>query len=357
MFYLIITLLLLPILQTGRLLGLKRKGGKLIIQTAKIGDFINTTPLIAACKKTDVLISKINSPLAKHDQHIEKIFEIEKYKEKKLGKWHLIWKLYILGYDEIFVVMPNAFNLCAARLSCAKKTASLHVLYRRKWYTDQLLKGFSTTKHHKQSLALQSYLNLLNERLTTVNYPKYATSPLFIPKNPFQTRKPGLNVGISLSAGNPLKTLPKSLWKKIAEELLKQQTYLWVFGLEYEGKLLNEFHQYTSFPKNKIIDMTGKAALHELPYYISLLDFYISSDTGNSYIADALNIPLINFMGPCNAAEQRPLGKQALVLQTPNLKPFSFIFQAPYSSDLPPEKLYNISEQQWQKIKSLISTL
>lgn len=322
-----------------------------------MGDFINTTPLIAASGKADVLISGINTPLARHDQHIEQIFEIEKYKTKNFGKWRLIWHLYLQGYDRIFVVMPNAFNLCVARLSCAKNRAALDVVYKKKWYIDILLRSFSTVQHDKKSLALKSYLDLVDPQLAMTDYPKYATWPLFIPPKPIQTKQAGFHVGINLSAGNQLKTLPQNVWRKIAIELNKYEACLWVFGLAHEHHFLAAFEQYSGFPGDKIVDLTGRVDLHELPYYLSLVDLYISSDTGNAYIADSLNVPVINFMGPCNAAEQRPLGDQALVIETIGLQPFSFIFQAPYTSDLTAEALYLVSDEQWQKIRHLISHL
>lgn len=58
----------------------RRTGRNLVIQTAKIGDFVNITPLLKHLKKSDVLISKTVLPLAEHDATIDSIYLIEDYK-------------------------------------------------------------------------------------------------------------------------------------------------------------------------------------------------------------------------------------------------------------------------------------
>ena len=46
------------------------------------------------------------------------------------------------------------------------------------------------------------------------------------------------------------------------------------------------------------------------------MNLYISSDTGNSYIADAMNVPTINFAGPCFWQEQRPVFEKSLIVKS-----------------------------------------
>ena len=84
------------------------------------------------------------------------------------------------------------------------------------------------------------------------------------------------------------------------------------------------------------------------------MHLYISTDTGNSYIADSQNVPVVNFSGPCCAAEQRPIGSRVLIIETEGLRPFSFVFETRYESDISPEVLYAISEGQWKVIREFI---
>ena len=55
-------------------------------------------------------------------------------------------------------------------------------------------------------------------------------------------------------------------------------------------------------------------------------------DTGITYMADALSIPLINIAGPSDMKDQRPTGKKAVIIQKTDLScvPCSHTFKSPY---------------------------
>ena len=56
---------------------------KLVVQTAKIGDYINSTcvfdPLYFDGYKFDVVIDKTNESLARYDERIDNVYSINKY--------------------------------------------------------------------------------------------------------------------------------------------------------------------------------------------------------------------------------------------------------------------------------------
>lgn len=64
MSYVFLLILLFPV-KLIRKLFRKDTGKNLVIQTAKIGDFINATPLLAYLQKSDVLISRSVGALAR----------------------------------------------------------------------------------------------------------------------------------------------------------------------------------------------------------------------------------------------------------------------------------------------------
>lgn len=226
-----------------------------------------------------------------------------------------------------------------------------------KWYTNLLLNSFDTISHNKDKLALESYIHLINPTASYLDYAKHATYPLHQPQQPVVQKTQGLTIGISLSAGNQLKTLPTSHWKTIIDSCKSYPVTFWFFGLNNEQHFLDALLNEIDIEQDKVVNLLGKITLEDLPFHISLLDLYISSDTGNSYIADAVGVPVINFMGPCYSAEQKPLGENALIINTPGLEPFSFIFDAPYKTDLSAQRLYDISDTEWLKIKTLIADL
>lgn len=317
----------------------------LVIQTAKIGDYVNTTIMINELQKCDIIIDKVNYPLVKNETRVDEIFLIQKYKQKKLA---LLWKIFFNNYENIYVLIPNNFNTFIASLSFAKNKVILHT-YTTKWYVKLLSKNFTIIQHTKEDLTLQSYLNMINNKLTYLEgqktLPKIDISKIILEQN--------FKVGLSLSAGNKLKTIDIQTWLKIFSILRELDCSIYIFGLKEEKKELEKFKNVYDLSKLNIISLLGKLQLEELPYYISQMNLYISSDTGNSYMADTFNVPLINFAGPCYMQEQRPVNKDVLIVKS-NAKdvPFSFIFQAPYKGNT--KDLYTITAQQEAKIRNFI---
>jgi ADP-heptose:LPS heptosyltransferase len=317
----------------------------LVIQTAKIGDYVNTTIMINELQKCDIIADKVNYPLVKNEIRVDKTFLIQEYKQKKLT---LLWKIFRYNYENIYVLVPNSFNTFIAALSFAQNKVILHT-YATKWYVKLLSKNFTIIQHTKDDLTLQSYLNMINSKLTYLEgqktLPKIDISKIILEQN--------FKVGLSLSAGNKLKTIDIQTWLKIFSILRKLNCSIYIFGLKEEEKELEKFKNVHDLSRLKIVPLFGKLQLEELPYYISQMNLYISSDTGNSYMADTFNIPLINFAGPCYMQEQRPVNKDVLIVKS-NAKdvPFSFIFQAPYEGNK--KDLYTITEQQEAEIRNFI---
>jgi ADP-heptose:LPS heptosyltransferase len=83
--------------------------------------------------------------------------------------------------------------------------------------------------------------------------------------------------------------------------------------------------------KEHIINATGKLSLAELPALIERLSLFIGVDSGITYMADSLSIPLINIAGPADMQDQRPVGNDTIILQKElECVPCSHAFKAPY---------------------------
>lgn len=351
--YLLLAWLLWPWLRLLRLARPCRPGRRLLIQTAKIGDWINSTPVIRGLAPVDVLCAPGNLPLARHDQYIDQAWTLPA-RAGMAQKLVLAWQLFRQGYDEVFILMPNMPNAFLARLACARTTHMLDT-YRTKARVRLLGAGFRRQTHRREDLVLDDYLRLAGLPVDAAARRKHATSPLFRPENPCSLPPAEFRVGISLAAGNRLKTLPMAVWRRLMEMLAPYRPAVCVFGLDDERPLLDELRTRLAGLEVELVDCLGQVALEALPWHIARMDLYISTDTGNSYMADSLDVPLVNFAGPCFMPEQRPLGEHALVVETPGLTPFSFIFAAPYSSDLSPEALYALGEREYERIGAFIA--
>ena len=388
------------------------KGKTLLIQTAKIGDYANSTVIFDRLGKFDVLIDEINLAFAKHDSRIEKIFTINGVKCKKASKLGLALELFSRNYESVYVLMPNSLNLFLARCTLAKNIVAVHH-YAVSSDFALLALGMKKVPHTLQDLTLLTYLKTLDE--SELKYEKCLQKPLFIPQeNLIKSGK--FKIGVSLSAGNKMKTPPKHTWEKIFEIFAKFDCEVYIFGVGEEAVLLqNLLAQNTDekraenlsergicadlagsdtseiygdlenangeqpkaqicsqngtggesnlssqicdtyvkkFGENelKIISLIGKIKLEELPFYLSQMQLYTSSDTGNYYVADSMRTPTICLMGPCFASEQRGV-TDSLVINS-HLPPVSSVFKT--VRDIDASAFFEPSEQNLADIEAFV---
>ena len=478
MIYFLIYLLFYPYLFAMKKLKFKGEKGKiLLIQTAKIGDYANSTVIFEKLGKFDVLIDEINLAFAKHDRRIEKIFTINGVKRKKASKLGLALELFSRGYESVYVLMPNSLNLFLARCTLAKNIVAVHH-YAASSDFALLALGMKKAPHTLQDLTLLTYLKTLGE--SELKYEKCLQKPLVIPRENL-VKSDKFKIGVSLSAGNKMKTPPKKTWEKIFEIFAKFDCEVYIFGVGEEAALLqnllaenadekraknlsergicadlagngaseiygdleNANGKQTSYAQNhteasyaaanfiaqntaykklnlntkraaenddkninnapplraknagkttydnangkqakaqiysendisdgsnlssqicdiyvkkfgknelKIISLIGKIKLEELPFYLSQMQLYASSDTGNYYVADSVRTPTICLMGPCFASEQRGVA-DSLVINS-HLPPVSSVFKTVRGIDA--SAFFELSEQNLADIEAFV---
>lgn len=137
--------------------------------------------------------------------------------------------------------------------------------------------------------------------------------------------KDGIVIGTSVSSGKDFKRWPKEHWIELLTRLT--QTYhAWIvfFGTQQERE---EIESIRSRVLGKTIVMDS-ASLTELPYFLKRCSLFVSVDTGPQYIADAMDVPVVNIFGSCDEVTQRPERRFRLVtnrevcptvLKTPSL--------------------------------------
>ncbi|QCD52067.1 glycosyltransferase family 9 protein [Campylobacter sp. RM16192] len=330
MIYLLIYFIFIPILFILSPFRSKKKQ-KLVIQTAKIGDYANSSIIFDIVKNFDIVIDSVNIDFANFDCRINNKFEINTIKNNFLKKIRLAFRLYFNGYSDVYVMMPNSLNLFLAQFSFAKNIKTIEHEFCS--LTFKLLSfNMQKIRHDTSILTLISYLRMADQNIQhdfnhtlklrhiNLKFKKRIQDPLFVPKQPKINCSEKFKVGISLTARNKIKTPPSTTWNKIFKILNQFDVEVYIFGIKNEDSLLRDIDTQNV----KIISMVDKLELKELPYHISKMDLYISADTGNYYIADSVSTPTICMMGPCFASEQRGVFN-SLVIQS-NLEPISSVF-------------------------------
>jgi heptosyltransferase-2 len=138
-------------------------------------------------------------------------------------------------------------------------------------------------------------------------------------------------MGIAVSSGNKLKELTLETMSAIVRGLLEsgEGTVLLIGGPMDRSKAAAILG--STGGGGRVIDVTGKLRLSELPALLRRLSVFVGVDTGIIYMADALSVPIVHLPGPINVLEQHPIGKYVRIVhgRVP-CPPYAHVYRAPY---------------------------
>ena len=348
MIYLLLTWLAAPFLWVRALVNGRRRHNRiLVIQTAKIGDFVATTPVFRAlrqrCPETEIvaLLHPVNVPLAENLDSIDRIVALPAHGYK--GRAGKRWFAATLadGYDAVLVLSPNLATLLAPLWAGIPRRVS--VLPDRRRGSARLAWPLLThgEPHVAGRLFRETALRALAGLGIAVDAPLLA-----LPNEAVQTpaglaRRAALlpaagghYVGLGLGAGNRMKALGMPQLQSLAAALLVDTANrLVLIGTAADRETAREIS--AGFPVDRVIDTTGQWPLADLPALLAGLRAFVGVDSGATYLADAVGTPVVDFMGPADADDQRPPGPSAVVIRSREAcAPCSHAFDAPYACRL-----------------------
>jgi len=345
--YIILTYLILPLFYI--LLFFKRNEAKriLVIQTAKIGDLICSTPVFRAVKKRyphahlTAMVNPAARGLLEYNPYVNEVIEIERGFYRGLaGKIRLARLLHKGGYDIAISLNPNLpftiamfWALIPIRISIIPDFFGI---------TYRLASIFSNhlAKHIRGRLVAETYMEMLKAiNIDSKDIAKDVfKSPdaddnverLLEPRA--KSQEPRAKVGIAVTSGNRLKEWGAKNIAALADKLIAEKnSSVVLIGSEKDKDVADEIVKLVLY-KDSILDAVGKFSLQELPALIERLSLFIGVDTGVIYMADALNIPVVDIAGPSDMEDQRPTGKKVTIIQKKDIEcvPCSHTFSAPY---------------------------
>jgi len=191
----------------------------------------------------------------------------------------------------------------------------------------QILSFLSTKRleFKKNTLSVRHYLDLL--KFIKIN-DDHLTKEVFIDDSAIKKSAEFLSrqriapsdvvVGLCLSAGNKIKEWGELNFAKLADEINRQYGFkIIVIGNLSDELLLKRFKQLTG---EGVIITYGEFSLKEVPALIKRFNYFISSDTGPLYIANALGVPVLDILGPCNSLDQPPIYERCRVVHVKDLE-------------------------------------
>ncbi|QEL66352.1 heptosyltransferase II [Oryzomicrobium terrae] len=342
MAYLFLTWLLSPYFWLRLLLQKKRPLRRvLVINTAKIGDFVATRQVFAVLRsrlpdaEIRALVHSVNVPLARHMSSIDKVIPLPPggYSGWKGKKW--LWRL-LADVDGVLVLSPNLSTFLApfwAGVACR-----VSVLPDRRAGSVRLAYPFlSHGQSHQPGRLFRDTAMLALRGLSIASEGVEGDAPLTIDSPGGRERVAEILphdvsslVGLGIGAGNRLKALTEAQLLQVVRGLLARTSATVVLiGSAPDQACATRLTEACGGVR--IINAVGKFSLDELPELLRLLDCYLGVDSGVTYLADAVGIPVVDYMGPADAEDQRPLGKLVRVIRsTEPCAPCSHSFDAPY---------------------------
>jgi ADP-heptose:LPS heptosyltransferase len=307
----------------------------LVIQLARMGDFLQTTPLLAALKanhQLSVLIQPALAPLAYASKLVDSVYLLDPADihrvlapENAAVSWPLK-SAQIKGHLEFLrsLRIDQVFNINLSQVS----TLALKYIRARRirgWSFQQDKMAGEDWMAFIMNMARQRHLNRIHLSDILASYADPPLPPLrqlaFAVEGEAAAKADellgagsGPLLGLQLGANHRLRRWPGGNFVSLARRLTAQGCRLALLGTESEKGLGVKFLQ--RFDSAAVVNLMGKTDLNTLAAVLARMDLVVSSDTGTLHLATAVGAPcLALFMGPAQVHETGPYGDRQLTLQ------------------------------------------
>ncbi len=311
----------------------------LVIQPAKLGDMVCTTPLFAAIKRhrpdwfLGVMGNQVNrSLLAGHPA-------VDHYLVYGEDIVSTLAMLKDFKPEVVILVMPHFNFLAAAYLSSAPLIIAPWVVggfspYQTKSYR-LLTRLVRVANHQMNNYAPGEYLKLLEplniietDTVKALTFSQAAKTKADIILNDYHLGQSDLIVGIAPGAGNKIKLWPAERFAQVADYLIsKYKAKILIIGSPSDYREIKTMSDLVKAHHSNW-HLLNNLSIEELKALIARLNLFISVDTGPIYIAEAFGVPTIDIVGPMSEVEQPPHGPKHVVVMVERAEPMLHIMNA-----------------------------
>lgn len=312
----------------------------LIVQNAKLGDMVCTTPMFRAIKKT-LPASKLlvfGNPL--NEQILAGNPYVDEYIKNELSLFEIYTILKRKKIDAICMTSPF-FEMLAVAIITGVPIITVPLVrggwspYVTKPFT--ILSRYVTTCHHTMGKYVpREYLRLLEpigifeeDTRKSIFFTETAQKnmDIFLKQNNIDSNDQFI-IGILPGAGNEIKTwAPEKFAKLMGLIAERPKTVFILLGTEKDRER-GEIIKRNVSKEVQIVDCIGQLSIDELKACISKLNMVIGADSGPQYIAEALDIPTIDIVGPVDEREQPPMGTFHRIVKVKRKKPELYVMNA-----------------------------
>ncbi len=310
----------------------------LIAEIAGIGDLVCSTAVFLAIRQRypeahiALMVDTIAADLAKTITQVNEVIVFKAAHQRGLrGRLALMRQL--SRFDTFICLIPSAAQLTAACWTSTPRRYS--VLPDISVCSYALLSPLMThsTSHQASSNFVDTQLNLL-EALGVEGDPTNRELVVSAEARREAHSLLGDNVsdwiGLAIGSGQGIKAIKPSVLNDVIHGLLANPKLGVLLIGGTKEKLLAETLIRSTGTNARCINAVGLLPLDKLPGLLERVAVFIGVDSGVTYMADALNIPLVYLPGPASPADQGPLRAPKITLQKPlDCAPCSRVFVTP----------------------------
>ncbi|RLJ68314.1 glycosyltransferase family 9 protein [Sulfurisoma sediminicola] len=345
MIYALLTLLLAPLLRLFERRPAVPPRRVLVVQVAKIGDAICTTPLLRELRaglpdaRITVLAGAAAAPLLRVNPRIDEVLVADAADWKGLAaKFGLAARLRRGAFDAVLCCNGGAtWPVVLAWAGIARRIGLIPNFGGRSQRLAERL-WTSGIAHRGERMIVETYFEMLRAldlAPTDTRKEAHAAEGAAARAAALLPEAGRPLIGLAIGAANKLKELGTDKQAELVVDLLAAWPAARIVLLGGPGDRDQAAALLAAVPagvRAALIDSCGALALADLPALLSRLDLFIGVDSGLTYIADALEVPLVSVAGPCNMKETGPVGPRARIVQHPlPCAPCAHIFRAPYA--------------------------
>ena len=289
----------------------------LVVQTAKMGDMVCTTPLLHALRTRFPAAHITVAGDAIGGQILAENPDVDEYIVNTPDFFGLLHTIRDTHFDASIVLVPDARAvalsfLAGVRLIVAPDVVGGYCPWMTKTYR-LLLRLVRSVPHRMGHYAPGEYLRLLkplgieaNDTTKRLGYSDEArkSADVFLRAHNLTEKKFAV---ISPSAGNKIKNWPADRFARVAEYLVEKGMPVVVIGGPRDIEEVAAMMGSVEKPEG-IIDASEKFSIDELKAFIARAGLFVAVDTGPIYIAEAFGVPTVDIVGPMDEREQPPIG-------------------------------------------------
>jgi ADP-heptose:LPS heptosyltransferase len=297
----------------------------LVVQMAKLGDMVCTTPVFHAIKKrypdatVTAMGNAINQELLSGNADIDDYLVFDgirsAYGRIKGGQ-----------FDAAVIVVPDIISAMLAYLAHVPLVIVPRVVggyspFESVWYRSlRSIAGLAVEDLRMGVYTPLEYVHLLRplgiEEDDTTKHLVYSDAAKTKAESLFAGVS-GMRVGMSPSAGNKYKNWGPQRFAELAEKISANiPSTIVLFGGTRDQEETRQMKE--RLPSSvRCLDLSEQLSLDELKAAIAQLDVFIAVDTGPIYLAEAFGVPTVDILGPVAEGEQAPVGEWHVVVPPP----------------------------------------